>query len=165
MIVTARAPVVMGDELWFYYGGTDKVHDEPRVSAAIGLARLRLDGFCSMSHQITGEDNASQGWLITRREPMLKPGVIINARTSARGRITAEILDRKNRVVPGFSKADCQPFTGDSVRHALRWTAERFPESSEAKDYKLRFWLKDAELFSYLPTDLDPNQPDLARFQ
>ncbi len=44
MIVTSRAPVVMGNELWFYYGGTDKVHDEPRVTAAIGLAKLRLDG-------------------------------------------------------------------------------------------------------------------------
>ncbi len=43
-----------GDELWFYYGGTDKVHDEPRTKAAIGLAKLRLDGFCSMSHRLQG---------------------------------------------------------------------------------------------------------------
>jgi hypothetical protein len=31
-------------------------------------------------------------------------------------------------------------------------------------DYKIRFWLKNAELFSYLPESLDPNQRDLARF-
>ncbi len=30
MIVTARAPVIVSGELWFYYGGTDGVHDQPR---------------------------------------------------------------------------------------------------------------------------------------
>lgn len=171
MIVTARAPIVVGDELWFYYGGTDKVHDEPRAKAAIGLAKLRLDGFCSMSNRLNEKDQANaevgsakEGWLITRREPLLGPGVVINARTSSTGSITAEILDRRNRVVEGFSRADCQSFSGDSVRHALTWRKKRLPESKRPADYKLRFWLKDAELFSYLPTELDPSQPDLARF-
>ncbi|MEY3226529.1 MAG: hypothetical protein RLZZ536_1148 [Planctomycetota bacterium] len=54
MIVTARAPVVVGDE--------------PKVRAAIGLAKLRLDGFCSMQ---TAE--ANEGWLLTRREPCSIP--------------------------------------------------------------------------------------------
>ncbi len=164
MIVTARAPVVVNDELWFYYGGTDKVHDEPRASAAIGLARLRLDGFCSMTHRIDNDQRAEQGWLITRREPMMTPNVLINARTGKHGSVTAEILDRKNRVVPGFSKDECHAFQGDSVRHALRWNRDHLPDSGSARDYKLRFWLSDAELFSYLPSDLDPNQPDLVRF-
>jgi len=57
MIVTARAPVVVGDDLWFYYGGTDKVHDESKVNAAIGVDTMRLDGFCSMS---TREDASSE---------------------------------------------------------------------------------------------------------
>ena len=40
----------------------------------------------------------------------------------------------------------------------------RFPAKQKRDDYKIRFWLKNAELFSYLPEGLDPNQPDLARF-
>ncbi len=158
MIVTARAPVMVDDKLYFYYGGTDKVHDEKQVRASIGLATLRLDGFCSMSTAGTEE-----GWLITRREPFREPAVIINARTKPGGSITADILDRKNRVVHGFSREACQAFSGDDTRHQLRWQSPAFDSIQD--DYKIRFWLRDAELFSYLPQSLDPNQPDLARFQ
>lgn len=158
MIVTARAPVVVGDELFFYYGGCDGVHDQPKVRAAIGLAKLRLDGFCS---QQAGPD---EGWLISRREPFHEPAVTINARTFGDGYVVAEILDRKNQVIPGFSRNDCQPFRGDSVRHVLRWKSAEFTPEQARPDYKLRFWLKSADLFSYLPSGLDQAQPDLVRF-
>lgn len=157
MIVTARAPVKVGDELYFYYGGCQGVHDQPRVSAAIGLAKLRVDGFCSMraAHE--------EGFLITRREPFRKPAVTINAKTAPSGMVTAEILNRHNEVIPGFGREDCLVFRGDSVNHLLKWKSEQFQTKHVDEDYKFRFWLKDAELFSYLPSELDPDQPDLAR--
>lgn len=159
MLFTARAPVVMGDRLHFYYGGCDAAHDEKRVKAGIGLATLRLDGFCSL------RAGGAEGWLITRREALREPAVFINARVRPGGSVTAEILDRRNRVVPGFSRADCVPFTGDAVRHELRWRTDRLPETLLTADAKLRFWLRDADLFSYLPAKLDPAASDLARFQ
>ncbi|HOX59206.1 MAG TPA: twin-arginine translocation signal domain-containing protein [Candidatus Paceibacterota bacterium] len=157
MIVTARAPVLVGDKLYFYYGGCDGLHDDKRVNAAIGLATLRLDGFCSMRAGI------NEGWLIGRRDPFRRPVVTINARTGTNGYVTAEILDRRNKVVPGFSKENCVTFQGDSVRHELKWKSSAFTAAQKASDYKIRFWLKNAELFSYLPADLDPAQPDIAR--
>ena len=159
MIYTARAPVLVSDKLYFYYGGCDGLHDDKHVNAAIGLATLRLDGFCSMR---AGD---AEGWLISRREPFRRPLVTINARTSADGYVVAEILDRRNRVVPGFSKDDCAAFRGDTVSQELKWKSAEFPAAQKASDYKIRFRLKNAELFSYLPADLDPNEPDLARLQ
>jgi predicted GH43/DUF377 family glycosyl hydrolase len=159
MIVTARAPVIVGDKLYFYYGGCDGLHDDKRVNAAIGLATLRLDGFCSMR---AGD---SEGWLIGRRDPFRRPAVTINARTGKEGYVMAEVLDRRDRVVPGFSKDDCVAFQGDSVRHELRWKTGQFAADRRASDYKLRFRLKNADLFSYLPADLDPNEPDIARLR
>jgi predicted GH43/DUF377 family glycosyl hydrolase len=158
MVYTARAPVLVGDKLYFYYSGSDGLHDDRRVNAAIGLATLRLDGFCSM------RADESEGWLISRRDPFRKPAVTINARTGTNGYVVAEILDRRNKVVPGFSKQDCGAFSGDSVRHELKWKTAQFTNAQKANDYKIRFWLKNAELFSYLPADLDPTQPDIARF-
>ncbi len=159
MIVTARAPVVYGDQLYFYYGGCDKVHDEKQVHAGIGLATLRIDGFCSM------RATESEGWMISRREPLLEPRVIINAKVEPGGFIQAELLDRRNRVVAGFSREQSNAFTGDSTSHEISWKTSSFGERSKLKDYKIRFWLKKAELFSYLPAKLDPSETDIARTQ
>jgi predicted GH43/DUF377 family glycosyl hydrolase len=159
MLFTARAPVVMGDRLHFYYGGCDAAHDEKRVKAGIGLATLRLDGFCSL------RAGTAEGWLITRREALREPAVFINARVHSGGSVTAEILDRRNRVVPGFSQADCVPFTGDATRHELRWRTDRLPENILTADAKIRFHLRNADLFSYLPAKLDAAASDLARLQ
>ena len=150
MICTARAPVIVGDQLFFYYGGCDGVHDEPRVNAAIGLATLRLDGFCSMR---AGEH---EGWFISRREPFRTPQVTINAKTASDGYVTAEILDRRNRVMPGFARQDCIPFTGDSVRHVLKSKSTGFQARDLDADKKIRFWLKNTDLYSYLPNQLTP---------
>jgi hypothetical protein len=120
MIVTARAPVVVGDE--------------PKVRAAIGLAKLRLDGFCSMQTA-----DANEGWLLTRREPCSIPRVTINARTQPGGAVTAEIVDRRGRVVRGFGREDCLGFQGDSVRHELTWRTPQFPQAGFG-DYRFRFF-------------------------
>jgi hypothetical protein len=44
------------------------------------------------------------------------------------------------------------------VHHELRWRSAQFGEAQKAGDYKIRFWLKNAELFSYLP-NLQPQAP------
>lgn len=158
VIVTARAPVLVGDELWFYYGGCNGRHDDKRLQAAIGVATLRLDGFCAL---VAGEE---EGWIISRREPMRRAEVIVNARVAPGGYLLAELVDRHNQVIRGFSRQECRPVEGDSVRHVLRWKTERLPDEVLRSDCKIRFWMKRAELFSYLPCGLDPAQPDLARF-
>ena len=145
MNYTARSPVQVGDELYFYYGGFDGPHNARTVRANIGLAVLRLDGFCSLR---AGDD---EGFFISRREPMTVPRVTINARTGQDGYVLAELLDPNGRVIPGFAREDCIGFAGDSVRHVLRWRTERLPEDTPAPDKKVRFILRNADLYSYLP--------------
>lgn len=150
MIFTARAPVEVDGRLFFYYGGFDQPHDEYRgIKGEIGLATLRLDGFCGMS----ADDE--EGWLISRRELFRVPRVIINARTRAGGYVEAEILDRDNKVLPGFSRQECVRFSGDETAHELRWKTGVFPEDVLTRDRKIRFYLRNAEVFSYLPVEVD----------
>ncbi|MCD6360477.1 MAG: hypothetical protein J7M38_06370 [Armatimonadetes bacterium] len=141
----ARAPVQMGDELWFYYGGWVGAHNDPNAHAAIGVATLRLDGFCSMHAE------SEEGWFISRVEQFLVPKVTINAKVGQGGRIVAEILDRNDKVIPGFSRDDCVPFTGDSVRHVLTWRTSTLPEDQRKSPKKFRFYLRSADIYSYLP--------------
>ncbi len=145
MIYTAIAPVQMGDELWFYYGGWDGPHNGRNSKANIGLAKLRLDGFCSMRAGDT------EGWFVSRRERFRVPKVTINARVRPGGYVAAEIVDTANKPIPGFTRKDCVPFTGDSVRHVLTWKTTALPEDQIGGDKKFRFYLKNADLYSYLP--------------
>ncbi len=149
MVYTARAPVRIKDRLYFYYGGFDLPHNAPNFHGAIGIATLRIDGFCSM-HAGEGE-----GWLITRREKMESPGVEINAATGPDGYVRAELLDLRNRVIPGFSLQDCLPFSGDSIRHRLSWRTNQFPGGWKNSPKKIRFFLKNADLYSYVPASPD----------
>ena len=146
MIYTDQSPIVMGNELWFYYGGFNNPHDAPGGdSGQIGLATLRIDGFCSMR----AEDQ--EGWLITRREPLKRPAIRINAKVDEGGYLLAEILDEEDRVLDGFSRNDCVPFKGDSISHPLRWRSEQFSKSQIKGDKKIRFILSKGDLFSYIP--------------
>jgi hypothetical protein len=145
MVYTAIAPVPVGDELWFYYGGFAGPHNIRDREANIGLATLRMDGFCSLR---AGDE---EGWFISRREAFPEPAVVINARTGADGFVAAEILDRQNQVLEGFSRDDCVAFSGDAVRHRLTWKTEKFDPETKLEDCKLRFILRNAEMFSYLP--------------
>ena len=134
----------------------------------LGMLALGLVAFCIIVPLVLNLPRylgETASWLITRREALREPALFINARTRPGGEITAELLDRRNCVVPGFSHAECRPFTGDAVRHELRWRGDRLPDERIAADTKIRFRLRDADLFSYLPASLDPAATDLARFQ
>ena len=155
MIFTARAPVVVGDKLYFYYGGFDRVHDDyAGIKGAIGLATLRLDGFCSMH---AGD---AEGSLISRREVFGTPRITVNAKCAPGGYVVAELLSRDNKVLTGFSRADCVPFKNDSVRGVITWRAEEFSSAQAEADKKIRFILKNADLYSYLPAGIDQSKDD-----
>jgi len=151
MLFTARAPVQVGDELYFYYSGWDGPHNaKGGLHCAIGLATLRLDGFCSMR---AGD---AEGHLISRREPFRLPQVLINAKTAREGYVTAELLTRDNQVIPGFSRHECRQFSGDGVNHILRWNTAELPDAYLDVDKKIRFILKRADLYAYLPDQTGP---------
>jgi hypothetical protein len=66
------------------------------------------------------------------------------------------VADRYNDVVQSCSKEHCDPFTGDSTEHRITWRGS--PDVPAGPDprvrwRKLRFFLKDAELFSFRFTD------------
>lgn len=144
MIYTARSPVVVAEKLYFYYGGFSQPHNARRLnSGAIGVAMLRLDGFASM------QAAREEGWLTTRREALISPEVRINAVTRGTGRVVAEILDLRGDVIPGFSRAEAIAFQGDSVNHVLRWKGREFPSGRKEELKKIRFYLTDADLYSY----------------
>lgn len=142
-------------EIWIYYQGFGGKHSfykrgEPQ-SGQICLARLRLDGFVA----VTG-----RGTLTTRPLTFKGNQLLINAAGTDRyagtgwGTVRVEILSPETgKPLPGFTKADCKPFSGDAIRHPVRWSGSADLRSLAGKPIQLRFYVDRAKLFSFQFTD------------
>ena len=144
MIYTAKEPVIVGDELWFYYGGYDGDHGTRR-NANICLAKLRLDGFISM------DAGDQEGTLVTKPFYCAGKDLLINA--DARGGcIAVAVLDQAGNQASdwaGYKKIDCALFDGDAVRHKVTWRDNVSLEALRGQPIRLKFYLQQAKLYSF----------------
>ena len=176
--VMLAKPIVRNDEVWLYYTAgnvplkanipehpqrrlLNQVIDGQRMGHAIGLAKIRLDGFASM------EGYDPEGTLTTH--PLLFQGdrLLINARApkkpfgssstprSPYGQLRVEVLDRQGRPLEGFGASDCDAFSGDEVRHPVTWKGNDGLVQLAETPIRLRFYLKNAALYSFQFTGKD----------
>jgi len=155
MLFTAGAPVRVGDELWIYYGGKNLSHGERTpslppeeleargIGTAIGLAKLRLDGFVSLD---AGEP---EGSMVTKPFMFAGSRLEINAKADG-GEIRIELLDGdSSRVISGFMKEAFESFQGDSVAHEAIWGDASGLDGLVGRSVRLRFHLRKASLFAF----------------
>ncbi|MBI1915689.1 MAG: hypothetical protein HYS12_13300 [Planctomycetes bacterium] len=141
-------PLVVGDEIRFYYTGISGRHwstyhkDKPDYS--VGLATLRLDGFVSVEAD-------REGTLTTRPLVFLGDTLVVNANATG-GSLAVEALDGEGKPIPGFGATDCKPITSDGIRHVVTWKGNPDCHLLQARAIKLRFHLKNARLYSFEPT-------------
>jgi hypothetical protein len=103
---------------------------------------LRLDGFVSV------HAGAESGELITK--PLLFKGrdLVINFSTSAAGTVLVEVQDEQGVPVEGFGLKDCPEIYGDKIEHSIAWKSGPPLGKLAGKPVRLRFLLKDADLYS-----------------
>ena len=121
-----------------------KVIDEYR--GGIHLAKLRLDVFVSL------RGDSAESFVYTR--PLLIEGrrLLINGVTEA-GKISAEITDASGRhALPGWSREECTTVTGDQLAAELVWAGRELSEL-EGKKVRIRFYLENADLYSFWVKD------------
>jgi len=137
-------PVIVGDEVWFYYNGLSTLHgglNEDKVSV-IALAKWRLDGFASLDAGALGGVVETTEWLIAGDLRQL----IVNADADG-GSVRVELVSESGQTLAGYALADSVALTGDSVRHVVRWTDVTLLPDGEA--FRIRFHLENASLYSY----------------
>ena len=138
----SNGPVVVGDQIWFYYTAITTTHGGyvPKKRITIALAKWRREGFVSLSV------GAEEGVVETAPLECSGDRLTINADASG-GRVTVAILDDQGRPVPGYDATDCIPLEADAVRHIVRWKEhDRVPID---RPLRLRFHLENAKIFSY----------------
>ena len=103
---------------------------------------LRPDGFVSIHAPYVG------GEFLTR--PLIFDGkeLVMNYSTSAAGSVRVEITDKNGKPIPGFSLDECSEIYGDEIEKVVEWKSQPDLSSLAEQPIRLRFVLKDADLYS-----------------
>lgn len=119
---------------------------------------LRTDGFVSVNAPFNG------GEFITK--PLVFDGgnLAINFETSAAGSIRVEIQDANGQPIEGYKLEDCPELFGNSIKYTVRWNRGGDVRPLAGKPVRLRFVLKDADLYAlqFIPYQADPVRPNVS---
>lgn len=74
--------------------------------------------------------------------------LLLNFSASAAGSIKCEIQDDSGKPIPGYSLEECDEIIGDSLNHPVRWNGVSELKALAGQPIRLRFELKDADLYS-----------------
>jgi hypothetical protein len=112
-------------------------------SSSLRRYTLRIDGFVSAYAPMSG------GELVTK--PLVFSGqrLTLNFASSAAGGIEVELQDASGRPLSGFTLADCPPIFGDTLERPVTWTGGADLKSLAGRAVRIRFVLRDADLYSY----------------
>lgn len=145
-------PVILEDEIRFYFGGAEnpwsfgkKVSEwgskKRMPKTGIGLATLPRDRFAGLRPlerigQLTLRPRSLAG--VT--------GITVNA-NATKAAVRVELLDASGYRLPGFTKLDALPLTGDNLRHRVTWKESDLTKLP-AGDVTIRIHLDRAEVFA-----------------
>ncbi len=113
------------------------------TSSAVRRYTLRLDGFVSVSAPMKG------GELVTKPITFTGSKLALNFSSSAAGSVRVEIQDADGKPLPGFALDECEETFGDSIEREIAWKSGKDVSALAGKAVRLRFALKDADLFAY----------------
>ncbi|MEO9050535.1 MAG: LamG-like jellyroll fold domain-containing protein, partial [Ginsengibacter sp.] len=143
MVFTTNHPLVEGNKIKMWYGGSSATHSgrEDSSRSGIGMATLRKDGFASL------DAGATEGIVTSKRLKNVHGIFRVNA-NAANGWLKVELLGADGKVLPGFSRNDCNPVKVDDTDIPVTWRQHTgIPVSTG--DIYIRFILKDASLYSF----------------
>ena len=105
---------------------------------------MRLDGFASIHASNDGGEFLTQTIVFQGNQ------LSLNFATSAFGSLRVEIQDQSGQPLPGFALADSVELYGDTVARAALWQSGPDLSSLAGKPIRLRFALRDADLYSIM---------------
>lgn len=113
------------------------------TSSAVRRFTTRVDGFASMHAPISGGEFTTK--------PLLFEGgqLVLNFSTSAAGAIRIEIQDAAGTPVPGFTLDDAPEVFGDALDRVAPWKEGSDLASLAGTPVRLRFVMRDADLYGF----------------
>ncbi len=140
--VYAAAPVVLGDEILLYYGGSNGKHTSWR-EGSFNLASLKRDRFAGHSPC----DAAEPASVTTNPLRLAAEPPAINAAIAPGGSIRASVQTADGAALPGFGLEDCRPMTESGLDIPLRWRDASLDRLG-GESLRLVFHIKGATLYA-----------------
>lgn len=103
---------------------------------------LRLDGFASVTGPWAG------GEMLTKPITFGGDVLTLNYRTSAAGSVRVELQTPEGLPLPGYTLGDCPEIIGDEIERSVAWRRTADVSALAGHPVRLRFVLKDADLFA-----------------
>jgi len=103
---------------------------------------LRIDGFISLNASYDG------GEMSTKPLRFTGDTLFLNFSTSAAGFIKVEILDIEGKSIKGFELENAKELIGNEIEKAVSWQGNPDLTKLMDKPVRLRFVMKDADLYS-----------------
>ncbi len=104
---------------------------------------LRIDGFSSLKASYKEGDATTKSMIFKGRN------LFINFATSAVGKVQIEIQNQHGVTISGFSLSDSEILVGNEIKRLVSWKNNPDLSSLSGKAIKLKFLLKDANLYSF----------------
>ena len=153
--VAKGSPLRMDDDLYFYYGGSNRNHNYEimnkekvhKMSLGLGVVkRGRLVGYHA------GE---AKGELLTRPFLLEKPQLLLNT-DAADGEVSAALASEDGTPISKYSREQCEPIRIDGLDVPLRWKGN--PELGDlvGKKVRLRITARKAVLYAVRMTETAP---------
>jgi hypothetical protein len=92
-----------------------------------------------------GESGRHSG---TIAERIGEVNLVLNVSTSAGGSVRIELQDEMGKPIPGCALADCDEIVADSIERPVTWNDKADVSRLAGKPLRVRFQLKDADVFS-----------------
>ena len=65
------------------------------------------------------------------------------------GELKVRISDARRKPIPGFNYDECEAFTGDAIRHTIRWKEKKLADLA-GREIRLEFQFTKADLFTFV---------------
>lgn len=120
------------------------MQDYAQPTAHLRRYSLRLDGFISVNAPYKG------GEMITKPFTSTGKNLSLNFATSAAGQIQVEIQDAEGKPIRNHSLENSQPLIGNEIERVVSWKNGADVSHLAGKPIRLRFVMKDADLYSLM---------------
>ncbi|MCI0720034.1 MAG: hypothetical protein L0338_13850 [Acidobacteria bacterium] len=71
-------------------------------------------------------------------------------------------MDKEGNLISGYAAADCNPIRSDGLRQSVRWKKRAGLDELSGKAIRLRFLLREGDLYAFTFESGNQNKPTQA---